>query len=103
MDPRTKSTTKKQSSSSTLTTVYLLIYNSVLTIGSVKYFIQKKNIEICIVFFMHSWTLILYEIVKRVLSYNSLRDLGECYGLWNAIEVPLKICQTAAFLEVKIF
>lgn len=52
-------------------------------------------------FSVYSWTLILYEIIKRVISYNSLRDLWECYGLWNAIAIPLKICQTAAFLEVK--
>jgi len=78
MDPRKKSATQKQSPSQ-LTTVYLLIYNSILTIG---------------------WTLILYEVVKRVVSYNSLQDFWECYGLWNAIELPLKVCQTAAFLEV---
>jgi len=79
IDPGKKSTTQKQSSSSKLTTVYLLIYNSILTIG---------------------WTLILYETVRRVITYNSLSDFWDCYGLWVAIEVPLKICQTAAFLEV---
>lgn len=79
MDPRKSSTTRKQSSPSQLTTMYLLMYNSILTIG---------------------WTLILFETIKRVVSYNSFRDFWQCYGLWNAIEVPLKICQTAAFLEV---
>ncbi|CAF3952575.1 unnamed protein product [Adineta steineri] len=78
MDPRKQSSTRKQSPSQ-LTTAYLLIYNSVLTIG---------------------WTLILFETIKRVISYNSFSDFWECYGLWNAIELPLKICQTAAFLEV---
>ena len=47
------------------------------------------------------WTLILVETVKRVLTYRSLHDLSECAGLWKAVEVPLKICQTAAFLEVR--
>jgi hypothetical protein len=43
MDPRKKSTTQKQSSSTQLTKVYLLIYNSILTIGLVqKYFIYTK-------------------------------------------------------------
>ncbi len=60
-----------------------------------------KNINLYFFFIEYSWTLILYETVKRVVTYNSLRDLQECYGLWNSIEVPLKICQTAAFLEVK--
>jgi hypothetical protein len=36
-----------------------------------------------------------------VITYNSFHDFWACYGLWNAIEVPLKICQTAAFLEVR--
>ena len=49
-----------------------------------------------------SWTLILFETLKRVVSYRSLNDFRDCYGLWNAIEVPLKICQTAAFLEVNL-
>ncbi|CAF0738752.1 unnamed protein product [Adineta ricciae] len=80
MDSRKSSSTPKQSSSpSGLATTYLLIYNGVLTIG---------------------WALILFETFKRVLSYKSVQDLGECYGLWNSIEIPLKICQTAAFLEV---
>jgi len=65
-------------------------------------FFDLKNINLYFFFIEYSWTLILYETVKRVVSYNSLRDLQECYGLWNSIEVPLKICQTAAFLEVKI-
>lgn len=45
MDPRKKSPTKKQSSSQ-LTTGYLLIYNSVLTIGFVikKFLLLQKNI-----------------------------------------------------------
>ncbi|CAF3659633.1 unnamed protein product, partial [Adineta steineri] len=43
MDPRKQSSTRKQSPSQ-LTTAYLLIYNSVLTIG---------------------WTLILFETIKR--------------------------------------
>jgi len=79
MESKKKSSNSKDASSSPLVTGYLLIYNSVLTIG---------------------WALILFETVKRVLSYRSPRDLVECYGLWNAIELPLKICQTAAFLEV---
>ncbi|UJR14236.1 hypothetical protein I4U23_001226 [Adineta vaga] len=78
MDSRKQSTTRKQSPSQ-LSTLYLVIYNGLLTIG---------------------WTLILLETIKRVLSYNSFHDLSECYGLWNSIEIPLKICQTAAFLEV---
>ncbi len=41
MDPRKRSPTQKKSSSQ-LTTVYLLIYNSVLTIGLVKCFYLKK-------------------------------------------------------------
>ncbi|CAF0974941.1 unnamed protein product [Rotaria sordida] len=78
MDSKQKSTTQKQSLS-TLTTYYLLIYNSILTVG---------------------WTFILYETIKQVISYKSVDDLWKCHGLWNAIEMPLKICQTAAFLEV---
>lgn len=80
MDPRKRaSSANKPSPPSQLTTAYLLIYNTILTVG---------------------WTLILVETVKRVLTYRSFYDLGECHGLWKAIEVPLKICQTAAFLEV---
>ncbi|CAF2642634.1 unnamed protein product [Rotaria sp. Silwood2] len=78
MDSRKKSTTLKESSSS-LTTFYLLIYNSILTVG---------------------WTFILYETIKQVVSYKSVGDLWKCRGLWKSIEAPLKICQTAAFLEV---
>ncbi|CAF4721226.1 unnamed protein product, partial [Rotaria sp. Silwood2] len=57
----------------------LLIYNSILTVG---------------------WTFILYETIKQVVSYKSVGDLWKCRGLWKSIEAPLKICQTAAFLEV---
>lgn len=99
MDSRKKSTAAKRSSSLQLSTVYLLIYNSVLTIGFVYDRFARRNNSFG---FISSWTLILFEIVKRVLSYRSLNDLRDCYGLWNAIEVPLKICQTAAFLEVNL-
>jgi len=58
---------------------------------------QKKNTLL----FSSRWTLILVETIKQVRSYKSLGDLQECKGLWNAIEIPLKICQTAAFLEVQ--
>ncbi|CAF1553051.1 unnamed protein product [Rotaria sp. Silwood1] len=78
MDSRKKSTTQKESLPS-LANFYLLIYNSILTVG---------------------WAYILYEIVKQVGSYKSISDLWECRGLWNVIELPLKICQTAAFLEI---
>jgi hypothetical protein len=41
--------------------------------------------------------------VKKALSYRSVHDLSECHALWNAIEFPLKICQTVAFVEVELF
>lgn len=52
-------------------------------------------------FLRSSWTLILVETIKHVLSYKSANDLMTCDGLWKTIELPLKICQTAAFLEVR--
>ncbi|CAF0824236.1 unnamed protein product [Didymodactylos carnosus] len=73
------STSPKVVPPSPFLTGYLLIYNGVLTIG---------------------WSLIFYETLKSLLSYRSFKDLSECYGLWKSIEIPLKIYQTAAFLEV---
>ncbi|CAM4814044.1 unnamed protein product [Rotaria magnacalcarata] len=78
MDSRKKTTTKKEASSA-LTTFYLFIYNGILTVW---------------------WSLILYATVNQVKTYKSVGDLWECRGLWKAIELQLKVCQTAAFLEV---
>lgn len=41
--------------------------------------------------------------MQKAQSYKSVADWRECRGLWKAIELPLKICQTAAFLEVTLF
>jgi very-long-chain (3R)-3-hydroxyacyl-CoA dehydratase len=81
MDSKRKSTTEKQQSSSLspLATVYLLVYNSILTVG---------------------WAFILYETVKRAAACKSSNNLSKLFDLWKTIEMPLKICQTAAFLEV---
>ncbi|CAF0721977.1 unnamed protein product [Didymodactylos carnosus] len=86
MDQKTNSLQKKRSSLfstekpvNPLIRAYLLIYNGALAVG---------------------WTVILYETLKNVLTYRSLKDLRECYGLWKSVEVPLKIYQTAAFMEV---
>jgi len=79
MEKKQAQSQQQQQQSSSLVTVYLLIYNCILTMG---------------------WTVILYETLKRMISYHSVSDLRECYGLWKSIELPLKIYQTAAFLEV---